>query len=210
MGSQLFIRLVQGILLLAAIVAVFELRWSVTFVALVTFALTLSPRRFAHWMGIDLPPSFLLAIVFFLFGTLFLGEVFDFYERLWWWDLVLHFGSAVGFGLVGFLFIFMLFEGDRFAAPPMAIAVLTFATAVSIGALWEIFEFGMDQIFGLNMQKSGLIDTMGDLIVDTFGAAIGAVSGYFYLNGIRLGGLGRALDEFIKLNRRLYGKMRRK
>ena len=50
----------------------------------------------------------------------------------------------------------------------------------------------------------------GDLIVDTFGAAIGAVSGYFYLNGIRLAGLGRALDEFIKLNRRLYGKMRRK
>ncbi len=188
----------------------FEAQWSVVFVALATWVLTLSPRRFARWIGIELPPSFLLASVIFVFGTLFLGEVFDFYERYWWWDIALHFGSALGFGLIGFLFIFMLFEGDRFAAPPLAIAVLSFATAIAIGALWEIFEFGMDQIFGMNMQKSGLVDTMADLIVDTFGAFIGATAGYFYLKGRQLGGLGAAIDDFVKLNKRLYGKVRRK
>ncbi len=200
----------QLILLLAAGVAVFEAQWSVVFVALATWVLTLSPRRFARWIGIELPPSFLLASVIFVFGTLFLGEVFDFYERYWWWDIALHFGSALGFGLIGFLFIFMLFEGDRFAAPPLAIAVLSFATAIAIGALWEIFEFGMDQVFGMNMQKSGLVDTMADLIVDTLGAFIGATAGYFYLKGRQLGGLGAAIDDFVKLNKRLYGKVRRK
>ena len=35
----------------------------------------------------------------------------------------------------------------------------------------------MDILFGLSMQKSGVIDTMGDLIVD----AIGAGAGYWYL-----------------------------
>jgi len=50
----------------------------------------------------------------------------------------------VGFGLIGFLGIFMLFEGDRFKAPPVALAVLSFCFAVSIGAVWEIFEFSMD------------------------------------------------------------------
>lgn len=200
----------QVILLFAAIGGILEGLWSSVFVALATLVLTLSPTRFARWIGIDLPPSFLLAIVFFTFGTLFLGEVFDFYERYWWWDMALHFGSAMGFGLIGFLFIFMLFEGDRYAAPPAAIAVLSFAVAVAIGALWEVFEFGMDQVFGLNMQKSGLVDTMGDLIVDTLGALLGATAGYFYLKGRQLGGLGAAIDDFVQKNKRLYRKVRRK
>ena len=206
----LFVRAIQAVLLLGAGLGIYEGRWSTVFVALATWALTLSPRRFALWLGITLPKSFLLAIVFFIFATLYLGEVADFYERFWWWDMVLHGGSAVGFGLLGFLFIFMLFEGDRFAAPPFAIAILSFATAVSIGAIWEIFEFAMDQIFGLNMQKSGLPDTMGDLIIDTIGAGLGSGAGYLYLKGQQLGGLGTALDEFVTLNRRWYRKLRRK
>ena len=207
---DVFIWLIRAFLLIEAGVGLIEGAWSVVFLALTTFVLTLSPTRFARWLGIDLPPSFLLAIVFFLFATLFLGEVFDFYERYWWWDVALHFGSALGFGLVGFLFIFMLFEGDRYAAPPAAIAVLSFSVALSIGALWEIFEFAMDQIFGMNMQKSGLVDTMTDLIVDTAGASIGAVSGYFYLKGRQLGGVGYAIDDFVQKNRRLYRKLRRR
>lgn len=197
----------QAVLILAAAIAAFEGQWSVVLVASLTFVLTLSPVRFATWLGIDLPPSFLLAITFFIFGTLFLGEVVDFYNRYWWWDIALHFGSAMGFGLIGFLFIFMLFEGDRFAAPPYAIAILSFAVAVSIGALWEVFEFGMDQIFGMNMQKSGLVDTMGDLIVDAIGAGLAAMSGYFYLKGHRSWGL---IQQFVARNRKYYQKMRRK
>ncbi len=209
-GSNLSVRLVQAILLIAAVIGMVGAQWSLVFVAVLTLVLTLSPTRFARWLGIDLPPSFLAAIVIFLFGTLFLGEVFDFYERYWWWDLVLHLGSAMGFGLIGFLFIFMLFEGDRYAAPPLAIAMLSFATGISLGAVWEVFEFGMDQIFGLNMQKSGLVDTMGDLIVDMLGALIGATSGFLYLKGRQLGGLGAAIDDFVRKNKTLYAKMRRK
>ena len=62
-------------------------------------------------------------------------------------------------------------------APPLLLATMAFSFAVSIGTLWEIFEFGMDILFGLSMQKSGVIDMMGDLIVD----AIGAGAGYWYL-----------------------------
>ena len=52
---------------------------------------------------------------------------------------------------------------------------------MAIGATWEIFEFTMDKLFGLSMQKSGLDDTMYDLIVDTFGALSAAAAGYYYL-----------------------------
>lgn len=193
-------------LLLAVIVALGLARWSLAFVTLTTLALSLVPPTLASRWSLTLPVPFLLATTLFFFASIFLGEAFDFYERLWWWDLALHGFSAIGFGLIGFLFVFMLFEGDRFAAPPSAIAFVAFCVAMTIGAVWEIFEFGMDQIFGLNMQKSGLMDTMGDLMINTVGSLIASVTGYLYLVRNTVGPLGRSLAQFIELNKRLYQK----
>jgi hypothetical protein len=171
--------------------------------------LSLLPLLAAGRFGIRLPLPFVAAVALFAFATIFLGEAFDFYTRYWWWDIALHGGSAISFGLIGFLFVFMLFEGDRYAALAWALALISFCLALSIGTLWEIFEFAMDQLFGLNMQKSGLIDTMWDLIVDTFGASLGALAGFLFLKGQQMGGLTRVLQEFAEKNRRFFSKFRR-
>lgn len=184
-------------------------RWSLGFVALATLALSMLPACVARWAEIKVPRSFMAAIVLFVGGTIFLGEVFDFYERYWWWDIVMHGGSAIGFGLIGFVLVFMMFQGDRFAAPPSAVMLFSFCFAVAIGAFWEIFEFSMDQLFGLNMQKSGLRDTMGDLIVDAVGAFIGAGAGYLYLKGQGHWGLPGVIDEFIRNNPKLFRRFRK-
>lgn len=197
-------------LLISAIYGVISRQWSTLFVSCATFIATLLPVIFSQRFSVKIPMGFVSVIVVFLFASLFLGEVRDFYERFWWWDILLHTGSAIGFGVIGFLFIFMLFDGDRYAAPPWALAVLSFACAVCIGALWEIFEFAMDQNFGLNMQKSGLIDTMWDLIVDSIGAFLGAFAGYNYLRVKENKGLlWKAIDSFIQLNRRKYRRAER-
>ena len=148
-------------------------------------------------------------MVIFVAATLFLGEVFGFYERFWWWDTAMHATSAIGFGLIGFVLVFMMFQGDRYAAPPLALAFFAFCFAIMIGSLWEIFEFAMDQFFGFNMQKSGLPDTMSDLIVNMVGAAIGAGTGYAYLRGQRRGGLMWLIDEFVRRNPRLFRRWRK-
>ena len=154
-------------------------------------------------------PNFIAALAIFIGGTLFLGEVFDFYERLWWWDVAMHGAAAIGFGLVGFVLVFMMFQGDRFAAPPFAVAVFAFCFAIAIGSAWEVFEFAMDEIFGLNMQKSGLRDTMGDLIVNALGALIGAGTGYAYLKGRASRGLGLIIDEFVQRNPKFFRRRRK-
>ncbi len=198
------------VLLASGLVALLLGRWSLAFVTLFTLALSLTPPILASRYALRLPLPFLIATTLFFIASIVLGESFDFYERLWWWDLALHGASAVGFGLFGFLFVFMLFEGDRFAAPPSAIAFITFCVAMTVGAVWEIFEYGMDTLFGMNMQKSGLDDTMGDIMVDALGAAIASITGYLYLKERPVAVLSRLLSEFIDLNRRLYQKSRRR
>ncbi|WP_245989691.1 hypothetical protein [Litoreibacter meonggei] len=199
-----------GLLLAVSLIALLLGRYSTAFVALATFGLSLAPDLLASRFKIALPVPFVVAITMFLFATVFLGEAFDFYERFWWWDIALHASSAVGFGLTGFLFAFMLFEGDRFAAPHWALALIAFSIAMTTGALWEVFEFGMDSVFGLNMQKTGLDDTMGDLIVDAIGGALGSLAGYLYLAGSDRGLLAQPIRQFIALNHRLYLKSRDK
>ncbi len=208
-SQPVVVQAIWTVLTLAFVVALVEARWSLAFVSALTFALSLVPVVVQRRFAILLPVRFFAWIVIFVFATIFLGEAFDFYNRFWWWDIALHGGSALGFGLFGFLFVFMLFEGDRYAAPAWAMAFMSFCFALSIGAVWEIFEFAMDQLFGLNMQKSGLVDTMWDLIVDTLGAGIGATAGFFYLKRLEFGGLTGVLQEFIQANRRFFQKFRR-
>ncbi len=209
-GHSYLVYAIWFALLAAGIGAVIERNWSLVYLAIATFILSLLPVFFANRFGIRLPVTFFAMVVAFIFSTIFLGEAYDFYERFWWWDMVLHTGSAVGFGLIGSIFMFMLFEGDRYAAPSWAIAFMAFCFAVAVGAIWEIFEFGMDQIFGLNMQKSGLVDTMYDLIVDVIGAIIGASAGYAYLRYRRRTGLAGQLAYFIENNRRFFRKSDRR
>jgi hypothetical protein len=200
------ILVIWAALLIAGLIALGFTRWSLAFVSFATLGLSLLPPLLAARWSLTLPLPFLVATTLFFFATIFLGEAFDFYERLWWWDLALHGSSAVGFGLTGFLLVFMLFEGDRFAAPPSAIAAITFCVAMTIGATWEIFEYTMDASFGLNMQKSGLDDTMGDLIVNGIGSLTASLTGYIYLTRDSEGWIGRRLSQFIKINRKFYQK----
>ncbi|MCL7464820.1 hypothetical protein [Phaeovulum sp. NW3] len=207
-AQPLAIQIIWAALAVEFLAALWERQWPLAGVAAITGALTLAPIYLSSRVGLRLPTAFLVGITLFIFATIFLGEAFDFYNRYWWWDVVLHGGSALGFGMLGFLFAFMLFEGDRFAAPAWALALIGFTIAVTIGALWEIFEFGMDQIFGLNMQKSGLVDTMGDLIVDVIGASIGALAGFAWLKGRQLGGFTGVFGDFVARNRRWFRKHR--
>lgn len=168
-------------LLLVGVAAIFTGRWSVVFAAAGALTLSYLPQFLASQIKVRLPLQFQFIITLFLYASIFLGEVGDYYERFWWWDVVLHAGSAFAFGFVGFLTLFLLYSRHKLAASPFLVSIFAFSFGLAIGTLWEVFEFAMDQIFGLNMQKSGLRDTMWDLIIDGIGAGTASVIGYIYL-----------------------------
>lgn len=93
---------------------------------------------------------------------------------------------------------------------PAFIALFAFMFAAALGTLWEIFEFAMDQIFGLTMQKpmlgdpSGLTDTMWDLIVDAIGALGAVILGWVYIRRAKLHGVDNWLRRFADRHPRLF------
>lgn len=168
-------------ILLVTVGALVENQWLLAFNGTLVLLLSFTPAIIEHRLRVPLPVELTLITCVFLYASFALGEVRDFYEKIWWWDLALHGISALTVGIIGFLSIYVFYMTRRIRAAAGWIATITFALAVSVGTMWEIFEFLMDWYFGFNMQKSGLTDTMTDLIINSAGAAIAAAIGYFYV-----------------------------
>jgi hypothetical protein len=166
------------------------------------------PAILSRRLAVRLPAEFALFAVVFIFAALFLGEIRGYYARFWWWDVVLHTSSGFLVGVAGFLLVYVLNQHERIELhmKPGFVALFSFAFAMAVGAVWEVFEFGMDSVFGLNMQKTGLVDTMWDLIVDAIGALTIASLGYAYMKSGREYFVDRWIDRFIETNPRLFRK----
>ncbi len=206
--SALLTLLLRLALVAAAILAVMIQNWAAVFASLGTFGLTYAPRAIAHQVNVRLPLQFELLTTIFLYATIFLGEVGGYYEKFWWWDTVMHASSAFAFGFAGFLVLFVLFVKNKVKASPFLVAVFSFTFGMAIGAVWEIFEFIVDSVFGANMQKSGLRDTMGDLIIDALGASLASLVGYISLKYNIHDPFDALINSFLQVNPRFKPKLR--
>lgn len=206
--------IVTVVMAIELVVLALDARWMHVALVVSVLAVILTPVMAPRVMPVPIPSEIQIAAALFLFATLFLGEVRDYYERIWWWDLALHASAGLLLGLFGFLVVYMLNENETvdFRMRPSFVALFALAFSVALGAIWEIFEYGMDELFGLNMQKprpgdpSGLIDTMRDLIVDTLGAALAAVIGWRYLKRPRKHRLDGWMRRMVRRHPRMFGR----
>lgn len=150
------------------------------------------PQLLRNRLRLEIPAALQIMYVFFLYCAVFLGEVRNFYYKVPHWDKWLHAFSAVMAGSLGFIIADVLNNlKGRSSLTPLLLAVFAFCFAVSIGVLWEIYEYSVDGLLELNMQKFrledgtdlvgriALKDTMNDIIIDVFGSLFAAVTGYF-------------------------------
>lgn len=158
------------------------------------FAMLL-PGFLKHRIRIEIPSKMLILYTIFLYCAIYLGEVRSFYYAVPHWDTILHAFSSGVLATLGFSVITLLNKTERIPMimSPAFVAVFTFCFAVTLGTLWEIYEFTADGLLGLNMQKfalengqllvgrQALADTMKDIIVDCSGAFVVSVIGYISL-----------------------------
>lgn len=215
-------RLLRGIDIVLKLVLVAELvfalwnrSWMTAAAVVGILGVTLLPHVLRRRFRLVFPYELEMFAIVFAFASLFLGEVHGYYASYPWWDSLLHASSGLLLGIFGFLMVYGLNERDErgLNLKPGFVAFFAFLFALGTGAVWEIFEFSMDQLAGTNMQKpmfgdpSGLTDTMWDLILDAGGAAIISILGYGYLKTpTRDSFLERWIMVFVAENPNIFGK----
>ncbi len=111
------------------------------------------------------------------------------------WDTILHTFSGAMLGTLGFsvVLLFNDYRSQSVRLSPAFVALFSFTFAVTLGVIWEVYEFTFDGVLNLNMQKfmledktpligrAALTDTMKDLIVDMLGAGVMSLLGFAIL-----------------------------
>lgn len=155
------------------------------------FAMLL-PGLLKKKINLEIPSDMILLYTLFLYCAIYLGEVRSFYYTVPHWDTILHTFSGAMLGALGFSFVSFLNNTEKVPMhlSPMFVAAFAFCFAVTLGVVWEVYEFMADGVLQTNMQKFALesgegligraavIDTMKDLIVDAVGAFVMSVIGY--------------------------------
>ena len=213
---RILVILLTLILSIELVVVVYEQQWMTAFLILGIIAVTLAPLYLGRQYRIHIPSEFHILAIIFVFASLFLGEIYRYYDRFWWWDMALHASSGLLMGIFGFLLVYLLTENERaeIDMTPKFVALFAFFFSVAVGGLWEIFEFTMDRLAGTNMQKamagdpSGLTDTMWDMIINAAGAAIISGLGWYYMVMKRQSFIQAWIRKFVHRNPRLFRRYR--
>lgn len=180
--KQWFWRIFAILLFVAVLLGVYEQNWFNVMAGMIAIAIIVIPLLLERTFKVNFPSEIELAFLIFIYASLYLGEINTFYEKFWWWDLFLHSTSGIIFAFLAFIIVYLIHADKRttLKLSPFFLSLFAFSFALMLGVMWEIFEYLMDQTFGLNMQKSGLTDTMWDLMVNMLGALCMAIYSYRY------------------------------
>ena len=120
---------------------------------------------------IELPKVLEIIILVFIFSAEILGEINEFYLKFPYWDTVLHTMNGFLAAAIGFSLVDLLNRNKKvgMSLSPVFVAIVSLCFSMTIGVLWEFFEFGMDQLAGFDMQKDSVIQTIRSVALNTEG-----------------------------------------
>lgn len=165
----LTVYLVLRALVIAVMVrAFFRGAYENMFMCGLTLVLMILPSILTKKLKIYLPSALEIVILCFIFAAEILGEISSFYINVPHWDTMLHtingfLCAAVGFALVD---LFNRDERFTFKLSPLFLAVVAFCFSMTIGVLWEFFEFSADHFFATDMQKDTIVHQLNTVELD--------------------------------------------
>ena len=118
-------------------------------------------------LKVQLPSALEIIIFVFIFAAEILGEINNFYGAIPYWDTILHTLNGFLCASVGFSLVYLLNERSKSVhLSPVFVALVSFCFSMTIGIAWEFFEFGMDQVFHLDMQKDTIVNEIHTVTLD--------------------------------------------
>ena len=141
------------------------------FMCILTLILFLVPIFIDKKLNIKLPSVLESIILLFIFSAEILGEVQNFYGIFKAWDTILHTINGFLCAAIGFSMIDILNRSHKFHTKltPVFVALVSFCFSMTIGVLWEFFEFGADYLLKYDMQKDRLTQSISTVYLEPEG-----------------------------------------
>lgn len=135
------------------------------FLCVLTLVLFLIPAFADRRLHIKLPSMLEIVILLFIFSAEILGEIQNFYGIFHSWDTMLHTINGFMMAAIGFALIDILNNDPHFhfTASPLFVAFVAFCFSMTVGIVWEFFEFSMDYFFMTDMQKDFIYNAISSV-----------------------------------------------
>lgn len=140
-------------------------RYENVFVCLLTLILFLIPSLLEQKLHVDLPNVLEIIILLFIFAAEILGEIQEYYVLVPHWDSWLHTINGFLFAAIGFSVVNIFNEDKRVSMKmsPLYMAIAAFCFSMTIGVLWEFFEWGADSFLSMDMQKDTILHSISSV-----------------------------------------------
>ena len=173
--SSFMVYLILRILVIVMLVLqVLNQNYENVFLCILTLLLLIVPSFVQVTFKIELPTTLEIIVLFFIFAAEILGEINEFYLLFPFWDTVLHTLNGFLAAAIGFSLVDLLNRSERtvFNLSPVFTAIVAFCFSMTIGVVWEFFEFGMDQFLGYDMQKDTVLSAITSVMLNPDGRNI--------------------------------------
>lgn len=142
------------------------------FLGILTLILFMIPEMIEKKVGVVIPTGLKTIILIFIFAAEILGEINAFYIKIPIWDTMLHTTNGFLMAAIGFALIDLFNRSEKFSLKmsPYFVAFTAFCFSMTVGVIWEFFEFGMDWFFHTDMQKDWILPVISSVKLDPAGA----------------------------------------
>lgn len=154
--------------ILMMILQFFNKNYENVFLCILTLLLLIVPSLIQINLKIELPTALEITILIFIFAAEILGEIQSYYIKVPSWDTALHTINGFLMAAIGFALVDILNQSKKVSMKlsPLFVAIVAFCFSMTIGVVWEFFEFSMDQMFHLDMQKDTVIHQIHSVMLD--------------------------------------------
>lgn len=141
-------------------------RWGNALILVLTLVLLAVPLLVERLFNIEFPNLLELIIILFIFSSTILGELSDFYGYFKVWDTALHTLNGFLAGGVGFSLVYLLNRNaEGMNLTPLFLAIVTFCFSMTVGVMWEFFEYSADHSLNLDMQKDRIVQHINSVSI---------------------------------------------
>ncbi len=167
-GLMVVYLLLSAIVVFTLVRSLLRQEHSNVMMCLMTLALFMIPAFVEKNFKVHLSNFFEGMVLVFIFSAEILGEIACYYEKIPYWDTILHTVNGFMFAAFGFALLDMINRDShiKFKLSPIYLAMVAFCFSMTVGVLWEFYEFGYDRLFSTDMQKDVYLTEFSSVLLD--------------------------------------------